>query len=417
MDKKIAVLFFSAALLCGCSDKTTWENAENSPYTDVAAVGMQSEENTTELFGEYSFGFKGTKENYLIAVRRGKNENELSVMVENNRYVGTEYVITAPDGYVPSLPYEQKNASSAVNVITNDIDDTYIPDILQLYFDLRAEDNGDASGKQVQRISRLYTVNDKGELREIQLCRYSDTDGDGEAEEQVMDYLDRTGLYHSEPDKFIYEITVDENNIRDKYGEVLPIESRVKIQTFTFEPQKLRMTLGYEEIREDNPLYFGYAYWSAANLMAQYFVMKSFNISDWDNYIERPDENDSSYTDYYFRIDDSRFSNVDELQEFVESVFTESFAKQLLENSPQNYCDINGELYGMVGDAEVDSTLGMLTFSGMEITEDRMTFRSRQEKYDESGNYSGYTDGGVFVMIRDAEKGWRVSTYRFPYSY
>lgn len=71
----------------------------------------------------------------------------------------------------------------------------------------------------------------------------------------------------------------------------------------------------------------------------------------------------------------------------------------------------------MVGDAEVDSTLGMLTFSGMEITEDRMTFRSRQEKYDESGNYSGYTDGGVFVIIRDAEKGWRVSTYRFPYSY
>ena len=52
----------------------------------------------------------------------------------------------------------------------------------------------------------------------------------------------------------------------------------------------------------------------------------------------------------------------------------------------------------------------------MTVTADRMVFCSRQEKFNDQGELTGYTDGGNFVIERCDDGLWRVSEYRYPYS-
>lgn len=420
MKRKIAAALAAAALLaaCGSEDAETAEtNGSASSNTGggqaVEMVRAAAEESYVP-FEKYNFELRGTDENYMIIIRRGDYDDEISVTVENNRYESKEFVITAPAGYAAYFPIEQKYASSAVNVIKNDIDDTYIPDIMQFCFYISQEELDKDPDNAVYAVSRMYTVDGNGELREIAVV--DSTDGEN-GENTVSDYIDRTQLYHSEPDKFIYEISVDDTNIYDDDGNVRPIEQRVKIKTLTFDHGKNPvLTAGYEEISEDNPLYFGYAYWAAANSAAQYFTMSTFNISDYDNYVEKFDKS-GEVSAYYFRIDDPRFSSTDDLHDYLETIFSVSTANRIFEEAPQKYTDIGGELYGIAGDGGYDFTLGTLTFSDMEISDSRMLFRSRQEKYDEDGVFTGYTDGGNFVIARQEDGSWRVIQYRYPYSF
>ena len=212
------------------------------------------------------------------------------------------------------------------------------------------------------------------------------------------------------------DVIVFKTDLYDENGDPRPIESRVKIKTLKFEYNVPRMVSGYEEITEDNTLYFGYACWAAANSAAQYFTMTAFNISDWENYVEMPRSDDNTASDYYFKIDDSRFDTVKDLKKYLKSIFIPKTAERIFAAAPQRYTDINGELYGIAGDGGYDFTLGTLTFSDVSVTEDRMVFRSRQEKFDETGNFTGYTDGGNFVIERCEDGLWRVSEYRYPYS-
>lgn len=421
--KPILTTILSALLFSACAEKQAGggENAvpeisETSAVSaaspDAAALNLNAESSLPPApFTDHTFEFKGTTENYMIIISKGEFEDEISVEIENNRYESRDFVITAPSGYVPEFPFAANRAESVVKVISNDIDDTYIPDIMQFTF-LPVNDGETDGQNSEQPISKLYTVDGSGELREIYII-YS---RDGEDDEIVREYLDRTQLYHSEPDKFIYEIAVDSANLYDGAGVTRPVEQRVKIRTLTFDSSVPCLRAGLEDLSEDNPLYFGYAYWAAANSAAQYFTMTSFNVSDWDNYIEVPTADGSDYTEYFFRIDDSRFETTDDMLDFLMTVFTEAAAKRILSEAPQKYQDYDGGIYGIVDAHNNDYSLGTLTFSGMEISDSKMLFRSRQEKYDDLGNFIGYTDGGNFVITTDGGGVWRVSQYRYPYS-
>ncbi len=410
MKLKLFAAAAAAVLLAGCSSEQ--DNITDSDIrihaSDNAAEAAETVSVTpSEPFSEYNFELKGTKENYMIIVRRSEHEDEISVTIENNRYESKDFIITAPSGYNTAFPFEQRYASHAVNVITNDIDDTEIPDLMQFTFYASEE----TAENEAYSVSRMYTVDDKGELREIKVIDINEN-----GEEYVADYIDRTQLYHSEPHKFIYEISVDDKGIYDENGVLRPVEDRVRIRTMTYDYENSELIMGYEEVSEENPLYFGYAYWAAANSAAQYFTMSTLNVSDYENYAEIFDDNASGASEYYFRIDDSRFSDTNDLMEYLETIFTEATAQRIFSEAPQKYRDIDGKLYGIVGDGGYDFTLGTLTFSGMEISEDRMLFRSRQEKFDENGIFTGYTDGGDFVISRQSDGYWKVVQYRYPYS-
>ncbi|MBQ5333677.1 MAG: hypothetical protein J6K92_10555 [Oscillospiraceae bacterium] len=418
--KKMFLAIYAALfLLSGCKGGTPEESVTEASYLSEETTNAAGEISAAESepFSSYSFELKGAAENYLLTVKQGEYPDEIAVTVENNRYETRDFVITAPSGYTPSFPYSQDGASGAVKIITNDIDDTYIPDIMQFTFNITQEELDKSPDNAIYNVSRMYTVDRDGELREIKMVSSEDPDRDGEYEEISHDYLDRTMLYHCEPDKFIYEITVDESSLYDEEGNPRPIESRVKIKTLKFEYSIPRLVADYEEITESDPLYFGYACWAAANSAAQYFTMTTFNISDWENYIEKPRPDDPDAMDYYFKIDDSRFESTKDLKKYLNGIFTPTTAEKLFLNAPQRYTDIDGELYGIAGDGGYDFTLGTLTFSDVTVTENKMVFRSRQEKYDDSGNFTGYTDGGNFVIERCEDGLWRVSEYRYPYSF
>ena len=373
------------------------------------AASFESAQSSDDAFSEYNLELKGAKENYMAIIRRGEFDDEISVTLENNQYQSSSFVITAPSGYEPFFPYTQAQASTIVNVISNDITDDYIPDIIQFTFYVTQEEIDKGSDLSYS-VSRMYTIDENGELREITI-KADDSEG-ADTEKDISDILDQVHLYHTEPDKFIYEMVVDDTNVYDENGELKPIGDRVTLKTLTFD---YSVVAGEAEISEDDPLYFGYAYWAAANTEAQYFIMTTFNITDWENYVEKTNDATGS-SEYYFKIDDSRFKSVDDLLPYLENVFTASTAERIFNDAPQKYCDINGSLYGIAGDGGMDFTLGTLTFTDVEVLSDRMIFRSRQEKYTEDGDPVGYTDGGNFVITKQPDGSWRVSQYRYPYS-
>ncbi|MGN1135776.1 MAG: hypothetical protein ACI4SF_06105 [Oscillospiraceae bacterium] len=429
---RTAALFTVLAVLCtGCGSGEASESDGQGVYSESSeaanaepsVMGIRSDM-SEEPFVSYTFEFKGLDANYMLTVGTGDNPDEISVSIENNRYLSTDFVITAPAGYLPSFPYSQQYAESCVGIITNDIDESRdIPDIMEFVFFYNWDsDNIDAytdeynnviyeeNGSEVKmpyRISKYYTVADN-QLRQINIAEHSE-DGD-----ITSDYLSNAMLYHTEADKFIYRITVDDSIYDDEEDDERDISDKVKISTLTFDESIPEFISGYEEISEDNSLYFGYAWWSAANNAAQYFTVTTLNVTDFDNYIEKRSE-DGEMSEYYFKIDDPRFDSVDDLRSWLCDIFSENIADELIRNAPQKYCDIDGSLYGIVGDGGYDDTLGTLTFSDTDISEDRMVFRSRQEKFDDTGRFSGYTDGGTFVITR-SDGQWKVTEYRYPYS-
>lgn len=412
MKKKAAAIFAALILLAGCaSEKNDGENSSSAASETAEVIERApTEETEPELipFSQYSFELRGTDGNYIMTIGRGEFGDEISVTIEDNTYQSKDFVITAPAGYEPDFPFDQMSASYVVRVIKNDIDDTYIPDILQFRFNISAEALDADPENAVYSVCRFYTA-DKGELREIKATELTN-----DGEKRVYDYLEMRELYHTEPDKFICSMDVDDMEIFYDDGSRRPIEKRVSLKTMKLDCENMEFVMGYEELTEDNPLYFGYAYWAAANCAARYFKATTFNISDFEHYIEMPSGTDANTSEYYFKIDDSRFKCKADLVEYLETIFSESTAERIMKEAPQKYCDIDGELYGIAGDGGYDFTLGTLTFSDMEISENRMIFRSRQEKFDEMGRFTGYTDGGDFVISKQDDGYWKVVQYRYP---
>lgn len=371
----------------------------NESDSDNTHPMISGEERSSAPFESYSTEIKGTKENYILTVSRGEYPSEISVVIENNRYESKSFIITAPYGFEPAFPSDSASASSVMTVISNDIDSSYTPDIMQIpFFKTTADDDKPGT------VCKFYTI-DGGELRELRICENTALD-----EQKVYDYLDTMTLIHTEPDKFISRIIVDDTELYDDDGEPVPPERRVRIITLTLDPKEMTLELNYEKIDEDNPLYFGYAYWAAANSLAQNFINGTFNISDFDNHKEIAGS-------YYFVIDDQRFRTTDDLKDYLSTVFSDQLSETIFAEAPQKYCDLDGKLYGIAGEGNVSSGLGVLSFTDMEIKENRMVFRSRQERISSSGGFEGYTDGGNFVIEYDDEtERWKVTKYRYPFS-
>lgn len=146
MKKRIFAVACAALLLtaCGAKSENASESASDSTFetesskiiTDdvFEAASFESAQSSDGAFSEYNLELKGAKENYMAIIRRGEFDDEISVTLENNQYQSSSFVITAPSGYEPFFPYTQAQASTIVNVISNDITDDYIPDIIQFTF-------------------------------------------------------------------------------------------------------------------------------------------------------------------------------------------------------------------------------------------------------------------------------------------
>ena len=162
MKRLIKFIILSAALLCGCKKADAPPPAESASVSKESGITAVSEAaiESAEPFSGYTFEFKGAAENYIVTVSRGEHNDEIALCVEDNSYSTKSFVITAPTGFMPKLPYEQNRAYSAVKLISNDIDDTYIPDIMQFTFNSTESETENS----LPAVSRMFTIDRDGEL-------------------------------------------------------------------------------------------------------------------------------------------------------------------------------------------------------------------------------------------------------------
>lgn len=376
--------------------QTTEAETAGDAQAGAAAVlfARADDEYDTESFSSYTFDFSDGENSYMITIELAPNGNSFNITTEDSSFAYSEFELKAPENYILNIPFSQDSASTVCKIIKNTVDSEVMPDILEFTFYLNNFDDESLA----YSVKKYYTVKD-GELSEIKLV-------DETADEPVnMEYCSEASMLHTESKVFMPEPQVD----IDENGNV-----SADIYTYTFSYDDMTMTKRLQSSDYgDSPLYYGYMTNAAANYIAKYFTTTSLNVSDYENYVEMPSVN-SDTSDYFFKVDDPRFSTVEELKNFARKFFSEKLVNDLFINAPQKYRDIDGELYTIVGDGGMDFTLGDLTITSWEESGNTVTYHTKQEKFDDEGKFKEFIDGGDFTVER-TDSGFTVTQYRIVY--
>ena len=412
--KKILPALCAAVLLTACrtdeimsvKETTVYETSYTEseqlvPSNEYALSNAKSVDGGAvydEPFSSYTYDFSVYSNNYMITVTPDETKTGLILTVEDNQFGFSTFNVTPPANYMVCLPFSQQYASRVCTVIKGTAEDNSVPDLLKIDFYLSTFDDESLP----YTVSRLYSILDN-RLVEVEVY---DTVGSGENAEsdtlEPMKYIPDSYIYRTEPLKFMPEPTVTLNDDGSFEASVV---------TYTLNPNDMTMRRAYEDCSIENTLYYGYAAHAIAGNIYQYFCATSLNVSDY-NYVEIPVAN-ADYSQYFFKVDDPRFSTVDELKAYVSRFFDESMVNEMFMTAPQQYRDIDGELYTILGDGGMDSTLGKLTITDWEIDGNVITYHTKQEKFDENYVLTGYVDGGDFI-IEVTDSGFIVKKYRYP---
>ena len=439
------LLAFSAAALSFASCST--ENGNISQITDIAeTVPAGNSEQLVrnaptayalannfdggaadEPFSSYTYDFSVYGSNYMITVTPDENGTGLTLTVEDNQFGFSKFSVTPPDNYMVNLPYSQQYASQVCTVIKSSSEENSdIPDLLKIDFFLMNFDDESLP----YSVSRLYSILN-GNLVEVEVYNTEGDSGDGEGESAAdetsagvmtrnvqekkasdvldrMNYIPESDLYRTESLKFMPEPIVTVNEDGSLSTEII---------TYTLNPNDMTMRRARETWTDvkDNPLYYGYAAHAIAGNIYKYFISTNLNVSDYENYVEVAAADDSD-SRYFFKVDDPRFSTLTELRNYTLKYFDEKIVNEMFLKSPQQYRDIGGELYTILGDGGINEELGKLTFTSCDIKDNTVTYHTKQEKFNSDHMLDGYVDGGDFVIEVSGGNDFIVKQYRYPKS-
>lgn len=395
----------SEAPVLAAAAPDTEETADNNImlYSNSAAVDGSD---WIESFSSYTFTYSDSADNYLITVKAGETtadeniygdiQKSFIITCEDKNFSSRTIELTAPDGYYASLPFSQDSASTVCEIITNDIDATPVPQLIKFNF-LQLDYNEN----EPYSVSKYCAVTD-GKLEEVSII--DNTSGDNVPVDHTP-----SSILHTEPAKLM-EIPV---------SNVTADGAAITVCTYEYDPSANTLTKNSEPPVRDNILYMGYYYYYKAMDIAYYMYQTTLPVSDYEHYVEEDitDADGNAVPYMYFAIDDPRFSDLEGLKNYMYSIFTEKLADEMLNSAPMRYKDIDGKLYGIMGDGGFYPNLGSLTFTGTDISEDgkTITFHSRQETCDDYGVSTGYTDGGDFVIRQTDGGNYIVEKFRYPY--
>ncbi len=376
--------------------ESNYVNIAPSNRAAVMKINIEDALIEDKPFTSYSFEFSNFKDKYIITAELNANHTEIVLNIEDNQFDFTTLNIKAPDKYMINIPQSQATANQVCTVIKNTVNDTPFPEILK--FDFYLSDFSDES--LPYKVSRFYAVKDN-RLTPITLV-----DGDSGIR-FANQYTGDTSLYHTEVDKFMPEPVVytDENE-----------RLNADIYTYTFDPEAMVMIKNKVDIKTADPIYYGYACHAAADDIYRYFTSTGLNVDSSGEYIEVETPN-NDISEYYFAVDDERFTGLESLREFVSGYFSPRIVDMMFLNAPQKYRDFNGSLYTIAGDYAVNKSLGKLTITGYVENEDGYTFTTKQETLDDYGNVTDYIDGGDFTVVSEGRgSDFIITRYRYPYS-
>ena len=411
--RKILPVLCAAAVLTACrtdkintGDNTVYETAYTEyseqlvPYNEYAlsrTKGVDGGAAYDEPFSSYTYDFSVYSNNYMITVTPDETNTGLILTVEDNHFGFSTFNVTPPANYMVCLPYSQQYASRVCTVIKGS---ESVPDLMKIDFYLSTFEDESLP----YTVSRLYSILDD-RLVEVEIYNTVSEDGDSADSDvlELMKYIPDSDLYKTEPLKFMPEPTVTVNSDGSLSASVI---------TYTLNPNDMTMRRAYEDCSIDNLLYYGYAAHAIAGNIYQYFCATSLNVSDYENYVEIPVANTDS-SQYFFKVDDPRFSTVDELKTYVSSFFDVSIVNEMFMTAPQQYRDIDGELYTILGEGGMETTLVKLTIPEWETDGNVITDYTVQEQFDENYVMTGYVDGGDFVIEINGSD-FIVKKYRYP---
>ncbi len=390
------------------ADSVQTEASENLVRNNPAALALASSPEGTaydEPFTSYTYDFSAYENNYMITVTPDETNTGLVLTVEDNRFDSTDFIVMPPANYMVCLPYSQESASQVCTVIKSADENQTVPDLLKIDFYLSSFDDETLP----YTVSRLYSILD-GRLVEVEVYDTVADEiiadaNDGESILEPMEYIPDSYLYQTETLKFMPEPVVTVNEDGSLEADVI---------TYTLNPDDMTMRRAREECTLDNPLYYGYAAHAIAGNVYQYFIATSLNVSDYENYVEVPVVG-ADYSNYFFKVDDQRFSTVEELKDYAKRFFSDKIVNEMFLTAPQQYRDIDGELYTILGDGGMNDELGKLTITDWDISENVVTYHTKQEHYDINHKFDGYIDGGDFVIeISNGGESFIVTKYRYP---
>ncbi len=386
--------------------ETSTDPTDSSNYVRSNPAANSLDEAISETpFTDYTYDFKVYDDNYMITVTPDEKKTGLTLTLEDKDFKFSTFSVTPPDGYTVYLPYSQNDASTVCTVIRGTESENSLPDILKIDFYLSSMEDE----TKPYSVCRLYTVSGE-KLKEFRVFDMQETSAENSSGEEIG-FIPETNIFQSETGKFMADpkITVNEDG-----------SLSVSVVTYTVDVFNTKINCRSEVCGRENPLYYGYAMYAVAGYIYQYFKDTSLNVSDYENYVEIPSA-DGNSSQYFFKVDDPRFSTVDELRNYVEKYFAPDIVDGMFLSAPQQYRDIDGSLYTIVGDGGHNESLGKCFITGMDEPVDAdpptITYHTKQEKFNDEHEMTGYIDGGDFtVQFIDNDQGFLITQYRYPNS-
>ncbi len=415
--KKLTVLLTSllatTVVLCSCNSSKTANTVDTAAETTTVTEASENSASDTgspkimlgeatpddaepDAFSSYTFSLNDGENNYMITVSAADSDSELKIITEDNAFNYSEYTLTPPENYTLNIPYSQEYASGVCSVLTNTADDRTVPDIVQFIFYL---DNFDTEEELPYTVKRCYSVKDN-EFTEIGVY---DEDG------SKMDYIPEFTLLRTEGTVFMPTptVTFDDNG-----------DASVELSVYDFDTDELTLKKRAQSTDfETDKLYYGYAAKAVADDIAKYFTTTSLNVSDYDNYVQFDSLNSDGGSMMFYFVDDPRFKNVSELETFVKKYFDAKTTNEMFINAPQKYCDVDGKLCTVVGDAGI-SYIGDITITSYNYNEktSTVTYKTKAERYDEEGRFVEFIDGGDFTLeVNPNDQSFKITQYKLNY--
>lgn len=415
--KKLTVLLTSllatTVVLCSCNSSKTANTVDTAAETATVTEASENSASDTgspkimlgastpddaepDAFSSYTFSLNDGENNYMITVSATDSDSELKIITEDNAFNYSEYTLTPPENYTLNIPYSQEYASGVCSVLTNTADDRTVPDIVQFIFYL---DNFDTEEELPYTVKRCYSVKDN-EFTEIGVY---DEDG------SKMDYIPEFTLLRTEGTVFMPTptVTFDDNG-----------DASVELSVYDFDTDELTLKKRAQSTDfETDKLYYGYAAKAVADDIAKYFTTTSLNVSDYDNYVQFDSLNSDGGSMMFYFVDDPRFKNVSELETFVKKYFDAKTTNEMFINAPQKYCDVDGKLCTVVGDAGI-SYIGDITITSYNYNEktSTVTYKTKAERYDEEGRFVEFIDGGDFTLeVNPNDQSFKITQYKLNY--
>lgn len=371
------------------------ENSNGEPAALLNSAPLPDETAGEDMpFSSYSFEFTHYSDKYMITGELNDDNTAVELTVEDNNFGFATLEVSAPENYGVNIPFSQSTADSLCGIITNTVDDTDVPDILEFTFYLENFESGELPFS----VSKFYTIKDNA-LTEIKVI-----DCTGETE-RVLPYCPDSYLYHTEAMVFMPSPQVKSDEEGGLYADVY---------TYTFDPEECTLRYAVADTSAEDTLYYGYAAKAVADNIFSYFSMTNLNVSDYENYIAEKSLN-SDIDDYFFKVDDPRFKTLEELKAYVGRYFTPALTDKMFIGAPQKYKDINGALYTIVGDGGWDETLGKITICGFTVNGDNIIYHTKQEQFSSEGKFIGFVDSGDFVIKTADDGSFVVTDYRMTY--